>query len=57
MADIIFATAMTVMILNLEVPEFGHITDASDGVNLISHSGTLVPITAQGWDAFLKSEK
>lgn len=35
----------------------GHITDASAGVNLISRSGTQVPITAQGWDAFLKSEK
>ena len=27
LADIIFATAMTIMILNLEVPEIGHITD------------------------------
>lgn len=35
----------------------GHITDASEGVNLISRSGTQVPITAQGWDAFLKRKK
>ena len=27
LADIIFATAMTIMILNVEIPEFGHITD------------------------------
>lgn len=40
-----------------EISIVGHITDASEGVNLISRSGTLVPITAQGWDAFLKSEK
>jgi thiamine-monophosphate kinase len=32
----------------------GHMTDAAEGVNLITRSGTLVPITAQGWDAFLK---
>ncbi len=35
----------------------GHITDASEGVNLISRSGTQIPITAQGWDAFLKNQK
>ncbi len=34
----------------------GHITDKSEGVNLISRSGTQVPITAQGWDAFLKTK-
>ncbi len=28
LADIIFATAMTIMILNIEIPEFGHITEA-----------------------------
>ena len=27
LADIIFATAMTIMILNIEIPEFGHIND------------------------------
>jgi len=30
LADIIFATAMTVMILNIDIPEFGHITDAKE---------------------------
>jgi uncharacterized membrane protein len=30
LADIIFATAMTIMILNLEIPEFGHITDTKE---------------------------
>lgn len=37
-----------------EISVIGHMTDAAEGVNLISRSGTLVPITAQGWDAFLK---
>ena len=40
-----------------EISIIGHITDASAGVNLVSRSGTQVPITAQGWDAFLKSKK
>lgn len=40
-----------------EISIIGHITDASEGVNLISRSGTQIPITAQGWDAFLKSKK
>ena len=34
----------------------GHITDKTEGINLISRSGTQVPITAQGWDAFLKTK-
>ncbi|MCD4790245.1 MAG: thiamine-phosphate kinase [Bacteroidales bacterium] len=32
----------------------GNLTEKNEGVNLISRSGTSVPITAQGWDAFLK---
>ncbi|MGD0710732.1 MAG: thiamine-phosphate kinase [Bacteroidales bacterium] len=35
----------------------GHITEASAGINLISRSGTFVPITAKGWEAFLKNKK
>jgi len=34
----------------------GHLSDKSEGVNLISRSNTSVPITAQGWDAFLKKD-
>ena len=30
LADIIFVTAMTIMILNVDIPEFGHITDAKE---------------------------
>ena len=30
LADIIFATAMTILILNIEIPEFGHITDPKE---------------------------
>jgi len=40
-----------------EITAIGHITEASAGINLISRSGTSVPITAQGWDAFLKNKK
>lgn len=31
----------------------GHITDKNSGINLISKSGSQLPLTAQGWDAFL----
>lgn len=34
----------------------GHITDKTSGINLISRSGTQLPLAAQGWDAFLKRE-
>lgn len=30
LADIVFATAMTIMVLNLEVPDFGHITSTTE---------------------------
>jgi thiamine-monophosphate kinase len=39
-----------------DVSIIGHMTDAAEGVNLISRSGTQVKITAQGWDAFLKKQ-
>lgn len=32
----------------------GHITEETAGINLISRSGTSVPITAQGWNAFME---
>jgi thiamine-monophosphate kinase len=28
----------------------GHITDESEGVNLIARDGTAVPVKAQGWE-------
>ncbi|MCD4744812.1 MAG: thiamine-phosphate kinase [Bacteroidales bacterium] len=34
----------------------GHLTAENEGVNLISRSGTSIPITAQGWDALLKKD-
>lgn len=34
----------------------GHITDKNSGYNLISRSGQSAPLTAQGWDAFLKKD-
>ncbi|MEZ5195298.1 MAG: thiamine-phosphate kinase [Bacteroidales bacterium] len=34
----------------------GHMTEKNEGINLMSRSGTQVPVTAQGWDAFLKKD-
>lgn len=34
----------------------GHISAKEEGYNFISRSGSQVPITAQGWNAFLKKE-
>jgi thiamine-monophosphate kinase len=34
----------------------GYISDVYDGINLITASGQQVPMRAQGWDAFKKSE-
>jgi thiamine-monophosphate kinase len=39
---------------NPNISVIGHITDEKEGINLITRSGTSVPITAQGWDAFTK---
>jgi thiamine-monophosphate kinase len=39
-----------------EITPVGHITDVAGGINMVSRSGSSVPITAQGWDAFLKSK-
>lgn len=37
---------------NLDISIIGHITEESAGYNLISKTGNLHPITAQGWNAF-----
>ena len=39
---------------NPDITVIGHITEKSAGANMISKSGTVHPITAQGWDALLK---
>lgn len=39
---------------NPNLTVIGHITDKNSGTNLVTTSGTLHPITAQGWDAFFK---
>ena len=31
----------------------GHMTDKNEGMNLVARSGQKLPLTAQGWDAFL----
>jgi thiamine-monophosphate kinase len=37
-----------------DIQIIGHMIDLNSGVHLISRSGTLVPITAQGWDSLLR---
>jgi len=37
---------------NLDITVIGHIMEEHAGCNLISKSGNLYPITAQGWNAF-----
>jgi len=39
---------------NPHITTIGHITDQNSGVNLIIKDGSMHPVTAQGWDAFLK---
>jgi len=41
---------------NPNITIIGHITDEKEGVNLITRAGSYVPLTAQGWDAFLKNK-
>jgi len=40
-----------------DIHVIGHMNDESSGVNLITRSGASVPVTAQGWDALLKSKR
>lgn len=42
---------------NPDITIIGHFTDASEGVQLITRNGQAVPVTAQGWDAFLKNNQ
>lgn len=39
---------------SMDISIIGHITDANEGCHLISRSGVVHPITAQGWNAFKK---
>ena len=38
-----------------EISIIGNIIEKSEGINLITKSGSSIPITAQGWDALLKT--
>jgi len=40
----------------LGISIIGHMTDASEGTNLVTDDGSLIPITAQGWDALKKGK-
>lgn len=42
---------------NPDISIIGHITKKEAGVNLITKSGTSHPITAQGWDSFIRKEE
>jgi len=35
------------------ITPIGHITES--GTNLVTRSGSLIPLTAQGWDAFIRN--
>jgi thiamine-monophosphate kinase len=37
---------------NADITVIGHITDAKEGVHMISKSGNKHPLKAQGWKAF-----
>ena len=39
---------------NPNLTVIGHITEATDGMNLMTRDEKLIPLTAQGWDALLK---
>ena len=41
---------------NPDITVIGHFTAESSGVNLVTKGDTSHPLTAQGWDAFLKKE-
>lgn len=41
---------------NPNLTVIGHITDKNSGVNLVDKEGGQHPVSAQGWDAFLKSQ-
>ena len=41
---------------NPHMTVIGHMTDKNAGVNLVTRDNTSQPLTAQGWDAFLKRE-
>lgn len=42
---------------NPNISVIGHMTNKSAGYNLISKSGTVHPLKAQGWDALMKADK
>lgn len=39
---------------NPDITVIGHLTHSREGVNLVTKGGTSHPLTAQGWDSFLK---
>jgi thiamine-monophosphate kinase len=41
---------------HLDISIIGHITDKSEGINLIDKSGNVVPLVAQGWNALKSAE-
>ncbi|XOD67764.1 MAG: thiamine-phosphate kinase [Flavobacteriales bacterium Tduv] len=37
-----------------KISVIGHMTDKKEGTRLVNKGGQMIPLTAQGWDAFLK---
>ena len=40
---------------HLDVSIIGHMTDPSSGINMVTKSGSSIPLKAQGWDALMRS--
>ncbi len=41
---------------NKKIRTIGHITEREDGCSLVTHDGTFIPLTAQGWNAYGSQE-
>ena len=39
---------------HLDVSIIGHMTDPTSGINMVTKSGSSIPLKAQGWDALMK---
>ncbi|NQY08464.1 MAG: thiamine-phosphate kinase [Flavobacteriales bacterium] len=42
---------------NPDITIIGHITDESEGCNMVAKGDTVIELTAQGWDAFFKNQR
>lgn len=47
---------ISLLAIDANISIIGHITDKSEGANLIGRNGTAVPLEAQGWNSYLNDE-